>query len=651
MIGDHGGSEPHRDSSPVTQSRFTSTLAASSRAATLSLVLAALWIVALYVVRDPYRGVRHDAVLYFGELKHHLAPGWMNGDLFFLSSLQDKYSVFSTIFAPVLDAMGASSAEIAILLSLHALFLFATWRLTAGMQSTTRWCALGLVIAMPHFYSSAHRFAFMEPFLTARSLAEPFAVLALTWLLRGQRLPALVAAVLSTVGHPLVALPAWLVGWRILCAEDRRWNWAALLALPIGVLAWLGVPPFGGLAHAYDADWLATVKLANSFVFLSAWRIPDWQEVAFDAGLLWLCARNASMPLGRLARATLIVTIAGLLASAIGVDLLHNILLTQLQLWRVTWIAHLVALLSLGPLLVALWQREGKGRLAVFAVLLGAITISSTVRTAWLAGLVAFGAVALAESRAVVSAAMVRIGIAACIAAAVLISGVVAMSQSDQLAMGAESGILIGQASAIPSTLSALVVAVASLGLWPLVRPARVAAACSALGVAVLLVLGISHWDQRNDWAHYVEQEEGKPHPFQALIPAGSTVYWTDNLLASWALLGRPAFYNDSQMSGTLFDRETSMTGMARRDAIQPLVVQSRICRAVVATGMTTNTLDDCKPSLVAVRDVCHLKSVHPDFIVLNSTIEVPPLASWHHVSPDGSEPADHFLYQCSKIE
>ena len=650
MMGDHSGQSGAALPGQTSRSRSSSFLAGMSRDAMLRHGLAALWIVALYFMRNPYRGVRHDAVLYFGQLQSHLTQGWLHGDLFFLSNLQDKYSVFSTIFAPVLDALGLSSAEIVILLSLHALFLFATWQLTAGMPATTRWCALGIALALPHFYSSQHRFAFMEPFLTARSLAEPFAVLALAWLLRGRLVPALVAAAFSAVSHPLIALPAWLVGWRMLCAQDRRWNWAALLVLPAGVLAWLGVAPFDGLAHAYDADWLASVKLANSFVFVTTWLISDWQQVLFDAGLLWLCARDTSSPLGRLARASLIVTIAGLLASWIGVDLLHNILLTQLQLWRVTWIAHLVALLSLGPLLIGLWHRDSKGRLAVFAVLLGAITVSSTVHTAWLAGLGAFAAVALAESRAVVSLAMVRIGIAACIGGAVLISGVVAVSQSDQLAMGAESGILIGRASALPSTLSALVLAIALLGLWPLMRPGRIAAACSALAVAVLLALGVSHWDQRSDWSRYVEQNQGKPHPFQPLIPTGATVYWADNLLANWALLERSSFYNASQMSGTLFNRETSVTGMARREAINPLVVQSKLCMAVVATGLTTNTYADCKPSLVAVRDVCHLKSVHPDFIVLNSPIELPPLASWRYASTDDSEPAGHFLYACSSI-
>ena len=628
-----------------------STLSSSSRASMLRNALAASWIVALYFICNPYRGVRHDAVLYFGQMQLHLTPGWLRGDLFFLSNSQDGYSLFSTIFAPVLQALGLSSADIVILLALHALFLFATWQLTAGMPAATRWCALGLAIVLPRFYSSHHRLAYAEPFLTARSLAEPFAVLALAWLLRGRVVLALAALALATLGHPLVALPVWLVGWRLLCAQDRRWNWAALLGLPIVALAWLGIAPFAGLAHSYDAEWFAVVKLANNFVFLASWQIADWEQLVFDAGLLWLCARDASSPLGRLARASLVVTVGCLVVSAIGVDLLHNILLTQLQLWRATWIVHLVAMLSLGALSLALWGRGGKGRLAVFALLLGAFTISSTLHTGWVAGLMAFGAVALAESRAVVSAAMLRIGTTACIVAGLLISGLVAASQYDQLQMGQDSGILIGRVSAIPSTLSLLVLAIALLGLWPLLRPGRLAYGCSAACAAVLVAAGISQWDQRNDWARHVEQNQGKPNAFQPLIPVDATVYWPEDLLASWALLGRSSFFTVPQMSGTLFSRETSVTGMARREAVRPLVIEHKLCMSIAQSGVAETTEADCKPSDVAVHDVCHLGNLHPDFIVLNSPIGAPPLARWHHPLPDASGPADQYLYQCSKIE
>jgi hypothetical protein len=286
----------------------------------------------------------------------------------------------------------------------------------------------------------------------------------------------------------------------------------------------------------------------------------------------------------------------------------------------------------------------------VLAILLCAVAVSGYVHTAWVAIAVAFGAVVLARSRVAVSATVLWLGAITCLLAIALVSWIVAVSQSQQLLMGADSGIAIGRASALWSTLPALVLAIALPGLWPLVRGGRVAAGISAVVAVVLLAVSVSQWDQRSDWSRYVEHAQGRPSPFESQIPPGATVYWPDDLLATWALLGRSSFYDPAQMSGVVFNRATSIVGMARREAINPLVIQSRMCQQVVATGLTTTTIADCRPTLVAVHDVCHLKAVHPDFIVLDQPIEVPPLAAWKHPSEDRSEPAAHFLYACDRI-
>jgi hypothetical protein len=231
--------------------------------------LGILWIVALYLLCRPYRGVRHDAMLYFGQTLFHQSPSWLQHDLFFQSTSQDQYSLFSTLFAPVLQVLGLSSAEIVTLLALHALLLFAVWQLTVGLATPARWIALALVLVLPHFYAADNRFGYGEPFLTARTLAEPFAVLALALALRSRRALALLALVVATLAHPLMTLPAWLVVWRLLCEDDRRWNWAALLIAPMLALAAWNVGPFSALAQRYDWQWLDIVRQADQYVFTS----------------------------------------------------------------------------------------------------------------------------------------------------------------------------------------------------------------------------------------------------------------------------------------------------------------------------------------------------------------------------------------------
>jgi hypothetical protein len=611
--------------------------------------LGILWIVALYLLCRPYRGVRHDAMLYFGQSLFHQSSSWLRHDLFFLSTSQDQYSLFSTLFAPVLQVLGLSSAEIVTLLALHALLLFAVWQLTAGLETSVRWIALALVLVLPHFYAAGSRFGYGEPFLTARTLAEPFAVLALVLVLRGRRALALLALAAATLAHPLMALPAWLVVWRLLCEDDRRWNWAALLIAPALALAAWNVGPFGALAQRYDSQWLSIVRQADQYVFIGTWQLQDWQQVAFDLALLWLCARNPATPLGRLARVSIGATIVCLLVSLFGVDLGHNVLFTQLQLWRVTWIAHLVAMVSLAPLLTSLWARNDKGRLAVALVLLAAIIISSTARTAWVVGALAFASVLLSESGFEIGRGFVRLGIGACAVAAIGISGVEASSYYDQIQMGTESGLMIGRASAIPAVLPALMLALALLGLWQLLRPTQASVVAGAAAGLVLLGLGGWQWDQRSAWARYVEQHQGQPHPFQAVIPPNAQVYWADDLLANWALLGRPSFFAESQAAGALYSRETSLAVMARLKIVSPLVIQSTVCHTLVTTGQTKMTMEDCKPTDLAAADVCHLTPGGPDFIVLTSPLKARPAASWRF-QPADSAPIDYLLYDCNKI-
>ena len=85
-------------------------------------LVAMVWLAAFYFLCRPYRGVRHDAEIYFGQAQLHLTPAWMSQDLFFLHGSQDRYSIFSNLFAPLLPVFGLAHAEIGTMLVLHLLF-------------------------------------------------------------------------------------------------------------------------------------------------------------------------------------------------------------------------------------------------------------------------------------------------------------------------------------------------------------------------------------------------------------------------------------------------------------------------------------------------------------------------------------------------
>src|SRR6202008_1812934 len=54
-------------------------------------VMAMLWIAALWLICRPFRGIRHDAILYVGQTFNAMWPGQLSGDWFFLTASQDRY--------------------------------------------------------------------------------------------------------------------------------------------------------------------------------------------------------------------------------------------------------------------------------------------------------------------------------------------------------------------------------------------------------------------------------------------------------------------------------------------------------------------------------------------------------------------------------
>ena len=149
-----------------------------------------------------------------------------------------------------------------------------------------------------------------------------------------------------------------------LIREDSRWAALLLLAIPVFGLAMAGVGPFANLLRVYDPAWFRATIMANDIVFISEWTIADGLAALAHCVLIWLACRGDDKPFARLGRATVIASPILCLMSFVGADLVHNVLITQLQLCRVTWLLDLMALASLPRILVLQWQRGPKGRLA-----------------------------------------------------------------------------------------------------------------------------------------------------------------------------------------------------------------------------------------------------------------------------------------------
>ena len=609
----------------------------------------AIWVLALYFLCRPYRGVRHDAQIYFGQAQFHLTPQWLSHDLFFQFGSQDRYSIFSALFAPVLQAFGLVRSEIGALLFLHALFWVAAWLLVRRFPSPSRWAMLAVVALMPHYYGATMSFSFSEPFLTARTLAEPLCVLALVAFDRERLAWTAACLVAALIAHPLIAIPAWALVWYLLCERNPRWLWAGL-ALAVPALAgWLGVAPFDGLFKRFDEAWYHHVRQSNGFDFLGFWGKGAWSLTVFEMAFLAIVSYDSKMPLRRLCRGAAVVGASLILLTALLVDGLHLVLPTQLQLWRIMWIVHLLTLLTLYPGLVMLWRRGPIGRLAAAAILLAAVIVNAQAQTSFVFAIAAIFLAVVAMCGGTLDRRIAMGGVAACALGAVVMALIQALDMALLLLQGARTGMPAGKIIAIPTQIPELMLLVAWLALiaatvsrrrWAV--PASICAGLLALG------WGISQWDQRNDWARYIESRYREPNPFGIELPPTAQVYWPEQMLANWVLLQRPNYISTANGAGAVFNRTATVELERRQSVVLPMTIQTEACVKLALEGHADYNPNECKYTDAAIRDVCRAPGA-PDDVVLMNPLQMPPLAVWNYQAPS-RPPEPYYLYDCQRF-
>ncbi len=611
--------------------------------------IATFAVLALWLLSRPYRGVRHDALLYLGEALNRLMPERFANDLFLRSPVQDRFSVFSSLLAPLLARFGIGGVELVVLAGCHVLFMLGVWKLTEDWTSRPlRWGMLAFAAAMPHTYGGLGEFGYAEPFLTARSVAEPFALLALWQLLRGRLAAAIGLAAVGAAFHPLIVFPVLVVGWVLLVMRRRSWAWlgAALAAIPL--LAVAGVSPFPNLLHAFDPRWLEIVRAVNPQVFATSYTRLDWAPLAFDALVLALLLRSPRTPAAaaQLARATLMAAAALTVVWIVGADLLHNVLLTQLQLWRIQWPLHLLALMTLPCVLIDCWGRGWTGRWLAAAVGVAGIAVGSNWNTGWACVAWALAAFAVEHFRLQVSGRVAKGAALASCAAMVVISAQV-MHQTlraihAQPDIVRDTGVLMVLAG-LPLVAALLVLAFQRL-LAAGPRMELVAALVAVLGFAT----GVQTWDQRSDWQRRVEARLQAESPvFDAQLPAGATVFWDDELLVPWLLGLRGEFYAQAQGSSVVFDRDLALELARRVELLDGLDVQRTLCHKLQAM---VGAEGGCPASVPLVTDICHAAG-HPDYFVFREPMATPALAQWSDLDPrDPRRGRSYHLYSCAQF-
>jgi hypothetical protein len=529
-----------------------------------------------------YLGLHHDARLYTLQALARLAPDALANDVFLRHGSQDRFTLFSAVYALAIRLLGVEAAAAALtLLSQFALCVAAYALARAVMPARLALLGVGVLLAIPGVYGAAHVFACIEPFLTPRMGAEALVLAGLAAALRGQRVGSLVWVGAAACVHPLMAA-AGLVALLWLLVVQQRPRRAigltigliAAVILTAAVMAFL-MPP--GAMGRFDSEWLRLVSERNPNLFLGFWLLDDWVPAAVTTMTLMIGARVLPGASGRrLAAAAGICCGAGLLLTWLACDHWHLVLFTQLQPWRWQWLATVIAALLLAPIVQAGWHTDGVGR--VTGVLLPAVWLfgESAVALAVLATLAGLLGAARLRRWSAAEARLAFWGGAAILALAVLWRVASNLEFTTAFFLDGRLPLWFRRTASFCYD-GALPVAVMVIAWWLGRAPRRHRAALwgfAALAAGGFVILIPPVW---NGWTarEFSAQRVAEFAPLRAQIPPGADVFWPEMPLGTWMLLERPNYLSGFQASGMLFSRAAALEMQQRAQGLADVVPTS----------------------------------------------------------------------------
>lgn len=598
-------------------------------------------VISCFILAHPYAGIVHDNVLYLAQALLRLNPDIYRGDAFFQWGSQDRYTLFSPLFAWLIAHLGLSPANVLLLLLSQGLFLAGSFALVRVLISSgLRGFAMVFVVCGVGLYGGRFLFRMAEPFVTPRPFVEAATLFAIALLVSGRRGQALALLVAAALLHPLIAFAGAVYCWLYLVLEDRRW-WRLLTLAAVPAAAGLaGIAPFTQLFQSFDEKWLAILTQDNANLFVTQWTHFDWGMVVFDAAVLFIGTHFAEGVARRAFKATLITAAATLGATFVFADMLHNVLLTSIQPWRALWIVHWMAAAALPFVASRLWNDGAAARLAAGLLAFGFVTRG--LPTSFAASVVAI-ALFHFRNQAAPSSWVVWSGLCALAAGALanwlsIIYRVHQFASIDSVRPVAD---FIVRSFSKPFPLLVFAAAMAWFGL-----AAERRARAAALAAAGLLVLAASFWDQRPPFRAYIESAGMGSHPFVRFVKKNQEVLWHDNATAPWIMMQRRSYFSDTQMAGQVFSRGMALEFARRKKAIAVLELQENLCKLM---NSLNRRYDSCEPDLDTVRQVCR-EAGDLDFMVLETRIANKWVASWTLPVAVGGRRPYYYLYECKSL-
>jgi hypothetical protein len=558
------------------------------------------WLFAACSVTWPYLGLIHDGRLYAGQVQSRLDPELLRGDLFFEYGSQDRFSLFSTLMAPLVRAVGFDAAFFAYYVIALGLFVAGLQRVVVRLVPNSAAALVGLVFAVmaPLPYGGHNVFHVIEPFTTPRLIASALTLLGLAWTLDGRAFRAGGSLLLALAFHPLMAFPGVLIaiGYAIWRSLGGR-----VLGILVGVATVLtvttfAIPLLGSKLFGYcDEAWTEGMRQFCFYQFPDAWRWNDWimpaVVLAAGAAAAWHLRHRTGA--ARFVALTTAVGALGLFGTVIVMRLPYALPIMG-QPYRAMWIATALMPPLLFPMLVELWRTTTPWRCAALLPLLLLSPIDGPPLAA--AAVFAIAVVRIArvpEGRrlsaflaATAIGAMILTGIWRIVGVLIYCSTLVRLF--DPMIFYELFTVLAG-----PGLLTMSCVAIMGLAgrrlTWTSTATVLVGfAAAWLLGVFVLprtsaLESTVDPYRPGIDFVADFLKDKRESHPPQVYSSLR-------RLEVIWVHWRAQSYYDVSQTAGFLFTRASTLEGMRRAPLVGPFEVDYvRRRRAVLLDEVLTN--------------------------------------------------------------
>lgn len=548
----------------------------------LNLLTLVLLITALWLATRPYPGIYNDARFYTLEALNALHPGRYADDLYFKYGSQDQFSIFTKLFAPLVGAVGISIANIIGVLLCQFLFVTGLFYFATGFIADKRTAIIAAVavIILPFHIGFIDT---GENFLTPRLPADALCLWAFGAMLRQRPILSLILLSIAMPIHPLLALGAFGVFFIYQAWDHKLWWLAAAAAILAALgLAFAGIQPFSRLFVTFDPTWLAIISVRASNCFIRNWGFNYWPTVVSATAIGIYALFIGSKAEQRLLLASLIIGWGGIIASYIGGDLLHNVLILDSQSWRAFWPFGIVTYFMLPKIYR---QMDTPGPVFFFR---GKFYLQQAI--CWFFIGEFFGSLILVASPMALIASCIGIYEFKTRRQMPPLAGIICTASAISLNGLGAFGIYLGIISPDAPTLILLLLMLAALVAVTLIyTQLSTVLVSAALGqaisagntfrlvlAAVLVIFTACHWDQRTPWMKYLDQTTAAPKDLIADLPS-TPVYWEGSPTPLWFLAKRPSYISCDQGTGTLFDRQTAIVFQKRFASITPLNTQDTI--------------------------------------------------------------------------